>query len=85
MRLSVEVRETEFTVYCEGIEVDTYDLVPEQGYITPCFTYAILVDRDRKVCVSYENAPQEFEAVLSPGESHECKHDAPCTDPTPAN
>ena len=80
MKLSVEVRKTEFTVYCEGIEIDTYDLIPDQGCITPCFTYAILADHAGCVRVFYEDEGIT-EVILSPGESHECEHDAPCTDP----
>lgn len=71
MKLRIEVREDEFTLYCEGIEVDTFPFEPDTGYITPCFTYGFIWDHDRTVVVCYDEA--DTVAILDPGNFFECE------------
>lgn len=87
MKLRIEVREDEFTLYCQGIEVDIFPFEPATGYITPCFTYSFIWDHDQTVVVEYDKGEVEaarvIEATLRPGDAYECKFECSMEDPKP--
>jgi len=85
MKLHIEVCEDEFAVYFllnfRRVKLGVFPFEPDNGYITPCFTYSFLWALDRTVVVCFDEA--DTEVILHPGDNYECKHEASMEDPSP--
>ena len=86
MKLTINVHEGHFDILADGNTIDPegyplegFPFEPDNGYVTPCFTYSFIWASDRTVVVCVNES--DTEAVLYPGDSHECEHDAPMVDP----
>ena len=87
MKLRIEVREDEFEVYfvlnSRRVNIGAFPFEPDNGYITPCFTYSFIWDHDRTVVVSFDGEDSQEHLVLHPGDTYDCEHECSMEDPKP--